>query len=158
MEDDIVDAIEEEMLEEQRRKEEEENPQPIKIEGSGEKEKFVTASEPEIVTSYKDRLEQVYDNLSNLKLDKLDEQINEVKKELENLIGELEINEAHIRASVVEKIDKQMTEPRDLHYTVKAKPVVVSPAKDPIFTPANIIIIGLILISIALGVFIIASI
>lgn len=161
MQDDIVDAIEEEMLEEQKLKEEGENPEkkvtPLKIEGAdAPDDKFVTQREPDISTSYKDRLEKVYDDLSSLNIATLDEQINSIKSELKQLIEEIDANEERIRASVVEKIDNQMSEPIDLHYQVKAKPVVVSEAKDPFFTPTNIIAMGLIVFSIAIGIFIIA--
>ena len=97
MQDDIVDAIEEEMLEEQKLKEEGENPEkkvtPLKIEGAdAPDDKFVTQREPDISTSYKDRLEKVYDDLSSLNIATLDEQINSIKSELKQLIEEIDAN------------------------------------------------------------------
>lgn len=152
--DDILDAIEQEMLDAQKEREEVQKPKKVKssnIVGAEEdKEVFVAKSSPDVSTSYKDRLEQVYEELTHLDKQDLDAQLTQIKEELKKIIDELEANEVNIRKNVVNKID-EMLEEREPRYIKETKPVVVKTAKEPIFNMTNTLLMVLIATIVAVG-------
>lgn len=152
--DDILDAIEQEMLDAQKEREEVQKPKKVKssnIVGAEEdKEIFVAKSSPGVSTSYKDRLEQVYEELTHLDKQDLEAQLTQIKEELKKIIDELEANEVNIRKNVVNKID-EMLEEREPRYIKETKPVVVKSAKEPIFNITNTLLMVLIATIVAVG-------
>lgn len=152
--DDILDAIEQEMLDAQKEREEVQKPKKVKssnIVGAEEdKEIFVAKSSPDVSTSYKDRLEQVYEELTHLDKQDLEAQLTQIKEELKKIIDELEANEVNIRKNVVNKID-EMLEEREPRYIKETKPVVVKSAKEPIFNITNTLLMVLIATIVAVG-------
>lgn len=141
---DIEDIIEEELLEDQE-------------ENSSKKEKIlIEENSPKESTSYKDRLIEVYDELTNIKKEDLDNKIQEIKQKLKSVIKDLEESERKIHQLTTNKIDKEMEQDRDLHYLPKTKKSVSKEASDGYFSKKNMIILGLSAFSILLIVILFA--
>ena len=154
MQDDfsIEDEIEEELLARQKVEQ-------VTIEGENkDKETFVNKTEPDVKTSYKDRLVQVYDEIKSLNKDNLDQKIEGLKNEIAQIINDLEISNSNIRKLEINKIDKSMKEDNDLHYLPKTKSNIVKNANDNLFSTRNLLLLGvmgavLLLVIVLLAVF-----
>lgn len=102
---------------------------------------FVT-NNPTKSTSYKDKLLKVYAELEAITDEEIQVEIDELKKQILDLLQIKNESDEKIRAFASKEINNKLEAEKDLHYLPRTKPNVISKAKDtPIFTLTNVLLV-----------------
>lgn len=108
-----------------------------------EKENIFVTNNPKKSTSYKEKLLKVYSELEAITDEEIQTEINDLKKQILDLVNIKNESDEKIRSFASKEIDEKMTEDKDMHYLPKTKPNVIRKARDEdsLFSLTNILLV-----------------
>ena len=113
---------------------------------------FVKQTNPVESNGYKNKLIKVYEDLELLNKSDLERQIEEIRKELKQIILELEESEKKISQQVSNFVDDKIKQDNDLHYMIPYKKKIIKEGNERVFTPLTIsfLILSIVLFTVVL--------